>query len=735
MEEQKLDFEAGISKEDQKEILQTIENVVTENRITTTAEDFIVKAVKRGVLFPVIVIIAAVAALGIGGAAFYFLFQRGESQIVRGAVGTITAEGQLIQAVRREANDKILEKNQEINTIQGRLADIDKQRQDLQSNMDSKVSQKEQELRAQMAAALEAERARLQKEGLSNQAIAQRMQQLETQRSAQLQREMEAYKKTAETERLRAEQNLKTMQQEFTASLAKVNSERDQAISDARKREQELRGQFAQRTQSLESASAQAVQALNTLTAQREKEDLFTNQLVGLYGEVRENIAEREYDEALAGLQSLRDFVNRPDVALLPGLAKRHDVDVFVIDSLTKLVQAEIEKARSDTASLLEAANAITALREHADEAEGFLKAGKTADAEEAYGEALEVIPEVAACYAYFVGRDKEAETTRQARLTQSLERAEAAYKAGALPVAAASYRSALTYLPVSSERLDRAVASIEAAGNVESSQRSAQIQSRSAAGPLSQADALRSQGKYVEALAVYVDLLGQYPLATQTRDALNGIQAAANGMNDSATAAFNRQTATLGSQISSLQQELASRRSEVAGLQDAVAKGKDDNGKLLGQIDSLKGELQRVSAVATRVLVAEQRAQAMQDRFDTMQKSYKDYISLEEPVLKSKGDAGLMDTKPYLDAFFRSPSVQEVFPGLPERMKRYDQGFQLAGRSDAIQDAISVVINFSRQGTQQLKRQFLQQQLRVYAKDPDMIQLLQEMDQRLASR
>ena len=151
---------------------------MTKNRIVTTPEDFIVKANKRGVLFPVLVIAAAVVALGLGGAAFYFLFQRGESQIVRGAVGTITAEGQLIQAVRREANGKILEKNQEINTIQGRLADIDKQRQDLQSNMDSKVSKKEQELRAQMALALEAEKARLQKEGLSKQAIALRMQQI-----------------------------------------------------------------------------------------------------------------------------------------------------------------------------------------------------------------------------------------------------------------------------------------------------------------------------------------------------------------------------------------------------------------------------------------------------------------------------------------------------------------------------------------------------------------------------
>ncbi len=93
------------------------------------------------------------------------------------------------------------------------------------------------------------------------------------------------------------------------------------------------------------------------------------------------------------------------------------------------------------------------------------------------------------------------------------------------------------------------------------------------------------------------------------------------------------------------------------------------------------------------------------------------------------------MDTKPLLDAFFRSAAMQRTFPGLSDRVKRYDAGFQAAGRSDAIQDAITVVENYARQRTTQQKRDFIQSQLKTYAKDPDMTQLLEEMDQRLASR
>ena len=709
MSDIQFDSEAGISKEDQKDVLQEIENVVTKNRIVTTPEDFIVKANKRGVLFPVLVVISAVAALGIGGSAFYFLFQRGESQIKRGAVGTITAEGQLIQAVRREANGKILEKNQEINTIQGRLADIDKQRQDLQSNMDSKVSQKELQLRAQMASALEAEKERLQKEGLSKQAIALRMQQLEAQRASQLQHAMDAFKKEAEGARLQAEQNLKTMQQEFSANLAKANTDRQQAILDAQKRELDLKGQFAQKTQSLEATSAQATQALNTLVAQREKEDLVTGQLVGLYTGVRDQIAHADYTQALASLQSLREFVNRSDVVVLPALAKRHDVDLFVIDSLANLVQTEIQKAKADTASLLEAANEITELKKSVTDAQELFKAGKVAEAEKAYAEALDTIPEIAATYGYFVNRDKQTEAARQERLTQALDKADAAAKAENFTLAAADYRTALVYLPSSSDRLDRIIANIEQAGNLEGFQRLSQSQSNSAAALLTQADALRSQGRFEDALNGYMNLVAQYRYSMQVKDALKGIQASAKGLNDNAAAA-------------------------------AAAKVKDDIAKLQGQIDSMKTELQRVTTLASAGAVAEKQLKDMQDQFTSMQKSYSDYVSKEDKVLKDpkakvRGDAALMDTKPFLDTFFRSAAVKDVFPDLSDRVKKYDLGFQSAGRSDAIQDAISVVINFAQKTTQAQRRQFIQQQRDFFKNDDDMKKLLDEMDQRLASR
>ncbi|HTP60005.1 MAG TPA: hypothetical protein VMM82_13870 [Spirochaetia bacterium] len=689
-----FDAESGISKEDQKDILKHIEDVVTQNKIAAKPEDFVVRAAKRGILFPALVIAAAALALVVGGAAFYFLFQRGETQIVRGTVGTITAEGQLIQAVRQEANARLQEKNQEISSIQGRLADIDKQRQELQTNMDAKVSEREQQLRGQMTAALAAEKSRLEAEGLSRQAVAARMQTLEQQRTTQLERQVVAYRKEVDAQRALAEKNLTTLQQDYQANLARANTERQQVMADAQKRETELKGQFSQKTQTLESAKARAEQQLAAMSAQREKEDLAISQLSGLYTVVRDGISQHQYDAALTGLKSLRDFVSKPEIATLPALAERHDFDLFVIDSLTTYVQGEIDKAQIDTATLLQAANQFTILREQVSDAQALLKAGKTADAEKAYAAAINLIPEVATSYAYFVGRDKAAEAEREARLTQALDNAETAFTAGNYSAAAGFYRAAFSYMPVTGDRLDKAIANLQSLGFAQGLRRASVDQAAGAKDLMSQTDALRSQERYDEALAGYLNILARYPLATQAKEAIADIQATVKSISETAGITNRARQATLSGQIQSLQTDLSARRGDVTSL------------------------TQRVNDLETR--------------FTALESSYNEYIKREDPVLKAKGDAGLMDTKPYFDAFFRAAAVQGAFPGISDRVKRYDVGFQSAGRSDGIQDAITVVINYSRQRTPELKRQFIQTELKTYAKDPDMTQLLEEMDQRL---
>ena len=712
-EEIVFDPESGISREDQRDILQEIDGISTQNRMKVTPDLFRVHAIKRGVLFPLVVIAAAVFASGLGVLTFYLLFQQGETQLTSEQGASITAEGKLIEQVRKDSAARLEAKNQQINDIQGRLAEIDKQRQDLQSNMDAKVGQKEQELRAALAQELEAERAKLQNQGLSDQAITKRLQDIEAQKNAETARQLDSFRRQAEADRAKAEQNLKSLEGQFNANLARANTERQQVLADSRKREEDLRSQLEQKTQVLESEKAKARQALNTLATRQEQEDLVSGQLIGLYAVARADIAQKNYPKALQSLKAVGNYVNSQDVAALPGIAKRRDFDLFVVDSLTALVQGEMDKSNADTAAVPAPPSQMAELAKLVGDADALLKSGKVDEAEKAYGQALQLIPEIARAYAYFVKRDHDAEAARQARLRDQLSRAETAFDAGRLSQAVGAYRDAFAYLPETPERIDKILSNISAAGSDAEAQKSRQSQAVEAAAALSKARGLQAQGSFDEALSSYLQVVSRYPQSAQVAGAVQGIQGTVKSMNEKAAADRGKTEADLGAQIASLQADLTKARQQAsqAGTRQPPV-GADPSAASNATLSA--GDVQKLKD--------------FQDRFSALEQAYNTYTAQEDPVLSSKGDQGLVDTKAYLDSFLGSKPLEGAFPGLLARIKRYNDGFQSAGRSDALQDALDVVIQLSRQRAPDKRQKILADQLKSFRKDADMTGFLKEL-------
>ncbi|HTP59953.1 MAG TPA: hypothetical protein VMM82_13610, partial [Spirochaetia bacterium] len=644
-EEIVFDPDSGISREEQKEVLQEIDGIATQNRMKVTPDLFTVRAVKRGVLFPLIVIAAAVFASGLGVLTFYLLFQQGETQLTSEQGASITAEGKLIEQVKKESAQRLEAKNQQINEIQGRLAEIDKERRDLQSNMDARVGQKEQELRAAMTQELDAERAKLQKQGLSDQAIARRLQDLEAQKNADSARQLESFRRQAEAERAKAEQNLKNMETQFNTNLAQANAERQQVLADSRKREEDLRSQLEQKTQVLESENAKTQQALSSLSTRQQQEDLVSSQLIGLYAVARTDIAQKNYPKALQSLKAVGDYVNSQDVAALPGIAKRRDFDLFVVDSLTALVQTEMNKGAAETAVAPPAQ--MAELSKLVGDADDLLRAGKADEAEKAYGEALQLIPEISRSYAYVVKRDHDAETARQARLRDQLARAEAAFDAGRFPQAVGAYRDALAYLPETPERIDRILSNLSAAGANAGAQKLSPAQEREAAAALTRARGLQAQGSLDEALSAYLQIVSRYPQSAQVDAAVQGIQGTVKTMNDKAAADAVKAQAALSAQIASLQADLAKARQQASTAGTRQPAGTTE---------------QPASAGAGLSAADSQKLKDFQDRFSALEQAYTAYTSREDPVLSNRGDRGLVDTKTYLDSFLGSPPLESAF-------------------------------------------------------------------------
>jgi hypothetical protein len=782
-----FEADSGISREDQRDILQEIDKVAMQNRIAVDPEAFAVRAAKKGILFPILVNLVAVVLLVAGLSAFYAFFQRGETQLTRGQTGTITAEGKLIETFKRESEAKLLEKNQQISQIQDRLQEIDKQRQTLQATMDARVRERENQLKTAMAAEMEAEKARLQKQGLSEQDINRRLTAMEAQKSAESDRQLAAFRARAEADKQKADENLKTLQAEFSASLAAANQERQQVLDESKKREAELQSQLEQKTREAASAQASSAQALAALQSQKQQEDLAAAQLVGLYSVVKDDITAKDFAKAITGLQAIRDYVNSAEVAVLPSMQQRRDVDLFMVDSLTSYVQAQLSPASADTSSLIAAAGQISDVRTAVAQADEQARAGNIAEAEKLYQKALSVIPEIARSYDYFTAKARDAEAARQQVVQAGLARAEAAFSAGNYPEMLAAYRDALGYLPESSARLDKTLSNILAAGSEQGRLRNQAEQGKAAAPILAQGDAALAQGRPADAISRYLTVLQRYPQSPQAEAAARGMTNASSALSDRADARLAAQQKALSAQVDTLQKQVADRGAEITGIKasvmgllrmsgdpaatdtavvmDALARrfgdfpaaqgassdlasrlsrAEDNAAALQKKIDALDAENQRLkaaadkaaaSAAARQAASAQQAAQAgvtsqdlatLRARLAALAGGYQAYASREDPILAREGDQGLVDAKPYRDEFLSSKAVEEAFPGLYERIERYDQGFLSAGRTNAIQEVLDVVIEMSKQATPDARASFLAGQLKVYGKDKDMSALVQ---------
>jgi len=779
-EELGLDAESGITPEEQRAIRAEIEKVATGSRISVDPGMFAVKAAKRGVLFPVLVNAFALLVLAAGLAVLYFLFQRGESQLSREDTVTITAEGKLLAEVKKESEARLQEKNKQISTIQGQLAAIDKQRQDLQANMDERVQAKEAALRATMASELDAEKARLRKEGLSDQDIQARLEDLEAQKNAAFTRDLNAFKTQADADRQKSEAALKNLQTQYNTDLARANEERQQVLADSKQREADLQAQLAAQTKTLQAQQAQTQQQLAALTSQKAQEDLVAQQLVGLYSVAQTDITARDFTKALASLQAIGSYVNSAEVAALPGMAKRRSVDLFMVDSLTSLVQGEVNASKTDTTSLVDAANRIADIRARVADADAQLKAGKVADAEKLYAQAIAVLPEIARSYAWFTTRAADAENARQTALRAALSRAESAFGAGRFPDMLSAYRDALAYIPETPARLDTALSNITAAGASSGAQQTQAVQTRAAAPIFGEADAKLSQGGYAEAVASYLQVLQDYPQSAQAPQAVRGISQGIAGLNAAAAADSRAQAARVGalnSQVATLQQSLADSSAEITRVKKAVMDliglagdpAKADTAQVMSSLATTYGSLSRAGSASTTLQAqldaalkagkdSEQKiaalteensklqqaaqaasgAKALSDvdaqrlkRFDQLVESYEKYAALEGPADAGKGTAtDLRKTYGYREGFLQS--ANGVFGGLSDRMHSYDNGFLAAGisqgKDDTLKNAAALVVQLARQKSAADRKAFFDAQLAAAKDDPALTDYLKNL-------
>jgi len=294
-----IDEKAGISIEEQKEILTQI-NGITEKYRQQLSEsgtqpdkkkkNFVITG-KKGSVFPLAVNAAAVILLIGGGLLLITFFGKADAQVRTGSIVYNLTERAVIEEIRRDTMEKISAKDKEIALILSRLEEVDNQLMLLQS---------------------------------SNQDLT--------------------------IEQLNTQERLLAQQRSYRNELTVLYDERSQILEDSWTREVRLRSQLDERNR--ESSSNQqrtaneqdsAAGELERLSSERERIAVIDTQFTGSLTIISGLIQSGQYSQAAAVTEELRHIINNNSLAAFRSFETRKEFYNQSINSI-EIIIAEMIK-------------------------------------------------------------------------------------------------------------------------------------------------------------------------------------------------------------------------------------------------------------------------------------------------------------------------------------------------------------------------------------------------------
>ncbi|MBN1835439.1 MAG: hypothetical protein JW820_06275 [Spirochaetales bacterium] len=333
-----IDEGREVSESERQEILSQIERAIQGERKPLAEELDHLQARRKGRLFPILVNVVAAVLVAAGAFLFSELFEiRSESITLRSA-GLVSAEGTLLETLRRESQGQIRDKELQIAAIEKRLATMDEQTVALKARFESDLRAREEELRRRVEAEMVEERDRLVAAGTTASAIDRRIREMEAEREAALRNELERYRSDLQAALRQKEQELVESRRQLQGTLAAATSERVRLASEMTQREAELRNRFQRERESLEQEASAAEQRLAALQETYRQQQVLEDQLSGHYRDALDRLAVGDLAGAGEALERLNRLLDSPGLARVPGLLERRTLDRALSKALEELI-------------------------------------------------------------------------------------------------------------------------------------------------------------------------------------------------------------------------------------------------------------------------------------------------------------------------------------------------------------------------------------------------------------
>jgi tetratricopeptide (TPR) repeat protein len=385
----------------------------------------------------------------------------------------------------------------------------------------------------------------------------------------------------------------------------------------------------------------------------------------------------------------------------------RKEINMAAAEALSVMLEETIRRRRENSAisQIVQSGFDTEEVRRLADEAASAYAAGDIAAFEALYREALNRIPGIDRLQGYFTGPGGgEA-------VSNAILQGEAFYQEGNYRGALDSYTAALVYDARYREQEPRIREHLQRSGYEVASREERRRETQGAAPLMNRGDNFYSAGRYQDAAASYMSVLEQYPYCDQVPAAIAGLKRSMDAQTQAVmvpAAADTTELAALRSQNEALSRTVDElRRNHAAELQRRET-----------QIRAEYGE--RTSSTVTVV----------DDRYNQLMSLYRDYTRRDDAAITQAAGhvSGIVQAKNILDEFLVSEAVTAVFPGLSDRIKRYDRAFTAAGHDDALMRAADFALRLSTQRSGAEMERYLAAEIGRNSGDPWMRDYLETL-------
>ncbi|MBI9104552.1 MAG: hypothetical protein JEY99_19205 [Spirochaetales bacterium] len=394
-----LIFGSNINQEEKKEILKEIEEAVSSTKKPMGRSGKKLRPVKNGAIFPTVINLIMLTAVIASFFVSRNLFEQRMGENSQETQYYLSAEGKLLEELRRESEEALEEKDQQIGAIQEELAELDRRSSELSANMEATINAKEQELRREMEAAIATERERLAGEGSTQEEIQAKLAEMENQIRNQNNQALNSFRSQSEAalaeQRRELEQTIALNQ----SLLDDANAEKNRLEEESRTREAEMASQFEEEKAALEASTQQAQEALSNLAKIQEQQYLLDDQIIGAYRSIIQHINGENFDSALVELASLRSLLTSETVQSIPAYANKQPIDLFILDTLKSNIETTANRAQASSSSLVAAAELLLAAEELAQKGLEAYGVGNQDEARTFLTRALEEIPKLGESY------------------------------------------------------------------------------------------------------------------------------------------------------------------------------------------------------------------------------------------------------------------------------------------------------------------------------------------------